>query len=227
VRSAVLLDLYGTLVEPDWAALLKGRTALAERLELDAAAMLRAWESTHAARMMGSYGSLADDLAAVIATVSQGRPVSPGQLSKLADDERENWRHGVRLHADALSALSLLRSSGLRLAIVTNASTEAAGVVDDLALRPRVDDVVASCEAGVLKPELLEVALRRQGLEASDATLVDDEPAQLDAASRLGIGTILVRRSGADPSSAATHPVVSDLRQLAGLLLRTEPARRP
>jgi HAD superfamily hydrolase (TIGR01509 family) len=223
----VLLDLYGTLVEPDWTELLKGRTAIAERLGLDAASALRAWDSTHPARMTGAYGSLADDLAAVFSEASDGRPISFALLSELADEERENWRRGVQLCADALPALSLLRSSGLRLTIVTNASAEAARVVDELGLRPLVDDVVASCEAGVLKPELLEVALRRLRLEAADATLVDDEPAELDAASRLGMDTILVQRSGSDAPDAATHPVVSDLRQLADLLVRAETARRP
>jgi HAD superfamily hydrolase (TIGR01509 family) len=227
VRGTVLIDLYGTLVEPDWAELLKSRAALAERLGLDAAAALRAWDSTHAARMMGSYGSLADDLAAVFSDASEGQPISAALLSELADEERENWRRGVRLYPDALPTLSLLRSSGLRLVIVTNASIEAASVVDELGLRPLVDDVAASCETGVLKPDLLTVALRRLGLEASDATLVDDEPAQLEAASRRGMGTILVQRSGIDASSAATHRVVSDLRQIADLLVRAEAARRP
>lgn len=223
----VLLDLYGTLVEPDWTELLKGRTALAERLGLDASSALRAWDSTHPARMTGAYGSLADDLAAVFSEASDGRPISSALLSELADEERENWRRGVQLYADALPALSLLRSAGFRLTVVTNASAEAARVVDELGLRALVDDVVASCEAGVLKPELLEVALRRLRLEAADATLVDDEPAQLDAASRLGMGTILVQRSGSDAPDAATHPMVSDLRLLADLLVRTEPTRRP
>ena len=53
MRATVLLDLYGTLVEPDWAALLKGRAALAERAGVAAAAAHRAWDLTHAARMTG------------------------------------------------------------------------------------------------------------------------------------------------------------------------------
>jgi putative hydrolase of the HAD superfamily len=225
VRSTVLLDLYGTLVEPDWAALLAGRAALAGRLGLDADAALRAWDNTHAARMTGSYGSLVDDLAAVFAEASDGASISLSLLARLADDELDNWRRGVRLHADAPPALAALRGAGLRLAIVTNASAEAASVVEGLGLRPLVDDVVASCEAGVLKPDLLEVALHRLGLEAADATLVDDEPAQLDAASLLGMATILAQRSGTDGSSAATHPAVSDLRRVSDLVHRAEPAR--
>ena len=230
MRATVLLDLYGTLVEPDWAALLKGRAALAERVGLAAAAAHRAWDMTHAARMTGSYGLLADDLAAIFSQASDGRrsAISARLLCKLADDERENWSRGVRLYPDAMPALNLLRSSGLRLAIVTNASAEAASVVDTLGLRPLVDDVFASCEAGVLKPDLLGVALRSLGVEASDATLVDDEPAQLEGAARLGLGTILVQRSGVSASAATTSGAlaVSDLRQLAGPVVRAEPGRR-
>ena len=133
----------------------------------------------------------------------------------------------MRLYPDAMPALILLRSSGLRLAIVTNASAEAASVVDGLGLRPMVDDVIASCEAGVLKPELLGVALRRLGAEASTATLVDDEPEQLEGAARFGIGTILVQRSGAHPPATNRGArVVSDLRQVAGLVECPEPGPR-
>lgn len=230
MRATVLLDLYGTLVEPDWPALLKGRSALAERAGLPAAAAHRAWDMTHAARMTGSYGLLADDLAEIFSRASDGRAsaISARLLSQLADDERENWSRGVRLYPDAIPALRALRSSGMRLAIVTNASAEAASVVDGLGLRPMVDDVFASCEAGVLKPDLLTVALRSLGVEASDATLVDDEPWQLEGAARLGIGTILVRRSGAEAPARTTAGarVVSDLQQVAGLVVRAEPGRR-
>jgi HAD superfamily hydrolase (TIGR01509 family) len=229
MRATILLDLYGTLVEPDWAALLKGRSALAGRAGVAAAAAHRAWDMTHAARMTGSYGSLADDLAAILSEAADaGRPAfSARQLRQLADEERDNWCRGVRLFPDVMPALMLLRSSGVRLAIVTNASAEAASVVDALGLRPMVDDVFASCEAGVLKPDLLGVALRRLGVDASEATLVDDEPEQLERAARLGIGTILMQRSTARVPAATTPGahVVSDLQQAAGLLVSPEPGR--
>ena len=229
VPPAVLLDLYGTLVEPDWAALLNARAALAERAGVPAAAAHRAWDVTHPARMTGTYGSLADDLAAVFAEASDR--ASPGLsarlLSHLADEERDNWSRWVRPYPDAVPALSLLRSSGTRLAIVTNASTEAASVVESLDLRPLVDGVFASCEAGILKPALLGVALRGLDAAASDATLVDNEPAQLDGAARVGIGTIHIDRSGAGGGGVTTaghHRQVSDLRQTVRLVARSVPA---
>lgn len=231
VASTVLVDLYGTLVDPDWPELLKGRTALAERAGVAPAAASRGWDETHAARMVGAHGSLPGDLAAVFAAASDGgpAPISRALLDHLADDERENWRRGVRLHPDALPALGLLRSLGVRLAIVTNASAEAAGVIDQLSLRPMVDGVFASCEIGVLKPALLAVACYSLDVDAVDATLVDDEPEQLERAAELGIGTILVQRSGTTAprrSGAGDHPVVTDLRQLAELVGGAEPARQ-
>jgi putative hydrolase of the HAD superfamily len=226
VREAVLLDLYGTLVEADWPQLLKGRAALAERVGLSAAAAHGAWDATHVARMKGTYGTLADDLGAVVREASNGSgsppPISSTMSAQLASEERDNWCRGVSCYPDAIPALRRLRSAGLRLAIVTNASAEAAGVIDDLGLRTLVDEAFASCAAGVLKPELLELALRELGLDASDATLIDDEPSQLDRAEELGLGTILIRRSGADapPASPESHHVaLSDLGQVADLLL--------
>jgi HAD superfamily hydrolase (TIGR01509 family) len=228
VRATVLLDLYGTLVEPHWPKLMDGRTAIAERAGLSAAAAHRAWDMTHATRMTGTYGSLADDLAEIFSQASDGSSpaISASLLSQLADEERENWSRGVTLYPDAMPALILLRSLGLRIAIVTNASAEAASVVDSLGLRTVVDEVFASCEAGLLKPDLLLVALRSLGVAAADTTLVDDGPAQLEGAARLGMGTILVQRAGAEASTEPDPPAINDLRQLADLLGRPEPARR-
>jgi FMN phosphatase YigB (HAD superfamily) len=231
VRATILLDLYGTLVEPDWPALLSGRAAVARRAGVAAASAQRAWDMTHAARMTGTYGLLADDLAAIFSEASDGTWSAPSAtlLSQLADEERENWSRGVRLYQDAVPTLELLRSSGSRLAIVTNASAEAASVVDALGLRPLVNDVFASCEAHLLKPHLLGLALRSLGADASDATLVDDEPGQLDGAAQLGLGTILVQRSRADASAATgsgTHRVVNDLRRVADLVVGAGLARQ-
>lgn len=231
MRGTVLLDLYGTLVEPDWAELREGRRAIAERAGVSATAAQRAWDKTHVARMTGAYGSLADDLAALLAEAADGRQpeISAGTLRALADEELRNWRRGVRVYPDVLPALRRLGSLGLRLVIVTNASAEAASVIDELGLRPVVEDVFVSCEVGVLKPALLGVALRTLGVDASDAALVDDEPAQLDGAGELGLTTILVQRTRAGVSRASRagpHPFVTDLGQVANLVAGAEPARR-
>lgn len=223
MTKAVLLDLYGTLVEPDWPRLTCGRDAIADRVGVPAKAAHTAWAATHARRMRGEHGSLEGDLAAVFAAAGGRASERIGGLllAELAELERANWRDGVRLYPDALPALERLRRGGVRLAIVTNASAEAACVVPRLGLDRLVELVLASCEARAMKPKLLDVALRQLGVEPCEGTLVDDEPQQVAAARRIGMNAVLVRRDAPDakPAGDVTREVVRDLTELADLVL--------
>jgi HAD superfamily hydrolase (TIGR01509 family) len=219
VKCALLFDLYGTLAEPDWAALTAGRDAIADRAGVPRAAAHSAWTATHEARMRGQHGSLEGDLAAVLATAGGVRAelVAVDLLAELAATERANWRGGVRLYPDVVPTLSRLRRAGARLAIVTNASAEAAGVIPALGLDGLVDAVFASCDAGIVKPDLFLLALRDLGVARAEAILVDDEQAQVAAATGLGLNAMLIRRDVAGTSLAedASGAVVTSLAQVA------------
>jgi putative hydrolase of the HAD superfamily len=216
MTRAFLLDLYGTLVEPDWAALTAGRDAIADRVGVPRAEAQSAWTSTHEARMRGQHGSLEGDLAAVLAKAGIGSEVTDDLLAELAASERANWRRSVRLYPDVVPALGRLRRAGARLAIVTNASAEAAGVVPALGLDGLVDVVLASCDARTVKPDLLLLALSELGIPRAEAVLVDDEPAQVVAATAMGMRAILIRRGAADISAAgdAATAVVRDMSEV-------------
>jgi putative hydrolase of the HAD superfamily len=230
VTCAVLLDLYGTLVEPDWDALAAGRDAIADRVGVSRAAAHSAWTATHEARMRGRHGSLEGDLAAVFAAAGGvgSDMLTDDLLAELAASERANWRCGVRLYPDAVPTLGRLRRAGARLAIVTNASAEAAGVIPALGLDRHVDAVLASCDAGTLKPDLLGLALRDLGVTRAQAVLVDDEPAQVAAARRIGLDAVLIRRGEAGRTLAGDvpGPAVSDLAEAAEHLFDALPTPR-
>jgi putative hydrolase of the HAD superfamily len=230
VTRAVLLDVYGTLVEPDWPSLTAGRDAIADRAGIDRAAAHDAWSTTHRARMRGAFGSLEADLRAVLAAAApDAEPVGDRLLAELAALEHANWAAGVRLFPDTRPALEALRSAGMRLAIVTNASAEAAAVIPVLGLDVLVDLVVASCQVGALKPELLSLTLDRLGLLPGDATLVDDDPGEVAAARRIGMDAVLFDRR---PGGASTGPdttngvTTTSLREVAELMLRTSSGPR-
>jgi putative hydrolase of the HAD superfamily len=226
VTRAVLFDLYGTLVEADWVMLRAGRDAIADRLGVPRSAARAAWTATHAARMRGEHGSLAGDLAAVRAAAGARDSPDSRLLSELAAFERANWCSAVRLHDDVIPMLLRLRHAGARLAIVTNASAEAAGVIPALGIDALVDVVVPSCNAGVLKPDLLYLALRDLGVSEVEVLLVDDEPQQVAAARRLGMSAVLVDRDAGSRAmpDAPGGAVITDLTQLADLLLSAETA---
>ncbi len=232
-RRAVLFDLYGTLVAPDWPMLSAGRAALARRVGIDPDLALRAWADTHRTRMLGGYGSLEQDLAAVFAlargSATPSTTVDASLLSELADEERVNWRRAVRLYADVPAEIGRLRAAGFGLAIVTDASAEAASVLYELGLDRAVDLTLASCDARSVKPELLDIAVERLGVEPSDITLVDDQPATVAAADERGMRAVLIRRPDApvaDPAASAPGQVIADLGELSALLLGAPPPLR-
>src|SRR4051812_40520842 len=98
--DAVLLDAYGTLLEPDWPRLTAGRDAIADRVGVSRSAARQAWASTHQSRMRGASGSLEGDLAAVFALARPSGTKALGEdlLAELASFERANWSAGVHLY---------------------------------------------------------------------------------------------------------------------------------
>jgi HAD superfamily hydrolase (TIGR01509 family) len=220
--EAVLLDLYDTLVWADWNALRTGRDQLAQRAGAEVLVMREQWARTHDRRMRGLNRGLEGDIAAMLEAC--GVRSTPDLLRDLAVAEYANWAGGVRLYPDVEPELQRLRQAGYRLAIVSNASCEAGGVVAALGLDGLVDTVVLSCDVGALKPEpeILHAALDRLGVAPRHAVLVDDLPANLEAARGLGLRTVLIQRPGgrltAPEEQGVGHPRIRGLEELWGLL---------
>ncbi len=214
---AVLFDLYETLVHPDWEVLQAGRAALATRMGAEISAMLGQWQATHDGRMRGAHGGLEGDLARVLEGC--GIEADDGVLDDLARQEYANWARGVRLYPDTLPVLEALRTRGVRTAIVSNASREAGSAVYALGLDRAVDEVVISCDVGLVKPEpeIFRLTLGRVGVAAGQALFVDDLEANLDAARDLGLRTALIDR-GRVRDVIGTHPRVRSLEELWPLL---------
>src|SRR5207302_3023735 len=178
---------------------------------------------THDRRMRGLNRGLEGDLAAMLEAC--GVLATPDLLRELAAAEYANWAGGVRVYPDVVPELGHLREAGYGLAIVSNASCEAGGVVSALGLDRLVDTIVLSCDVGALKPEpeILHAALERLGVRAGRAVLVDDLPANLEAAQRLGLRTVLMerpggRRMGGPPAEGVEYPTIRELSQLQPLL---------
>ena len=216
--DAILLDLYETLVWPDWTRLDAGRASLAARAGVDHAALREQWRRTHEARMRGTFGGLEADLAEMLDAC--GKRLESDVLRDLAQHECANWAEGVHLYGDVLPQLRRLRLRGLRLAIISNASCEAASVVRTLGLDQVVDEVVLSCEVGAIKPEpaILYLVLERLDVAPHRALLVDDAVVNLDAARALGLHSALMVRTGGESRSVPDYPRISHLGDLWPLL---------
>jgi HAD superfamily hydrolase (TIGR01509 family) len=211
--DALLVDLYDTIVWGDWPRL-SGH--LAGRLGVDIVTLRVGLEATHAGRSTGRYGSVSGDLAAVAEAC--GMVSREPFLSELVTNVVGFLQQNVHLYDDVLPVLRRLRSSGTRVALVSNCDHATRPVVDALGLEREVDSILLSCEVGSAKPDagIFLEALRRLQATAEGSVFVDDQPCYLDGAATLGIRTLRIVR---DPSRSevpepSTPPVISDLAEL-------------
>jgi HAD superfamily hydrolase (TIGR01509 family) len=210
--NALLVDLYDTIVRADWSDL---GAHLARRLGTDPAAVQRAFDSTRPQRAVGRFGSVAGNLAALAAACG----VTPAEalLHDLAAEAVATLRQSARLYDDVLPVLRRLRAGGTAVALVSNCDHATRPLVDALGLEREVDAVILSFEVGSMKPEarIFREALDHLHATTDETVFVDDQPAYLDGAARLGIRTVLMVRDPAGPPPAAgPHPVITSLEEL-------------
>jgi putative hydrolase of the HAD superfamily len=102
-----------------------------------------------------------------------------------------------RLYDDVDSTLRELRGRGLRLGVVSNWDTRLRRISAGLGLDRLVDFMVISAEVGIRKPDpgIFHEALRRAGVEASEAIHVGDLPEEdVEGARRAGVRPVLIDR---------------------------------
>ncbi len=139
----------------------------------------------------------------IIPIFAPGNSDKEGKGKQIADRRKEliiNYAadlvptHGTR-------DLILKMQQGLRLLIASSASSQELSIllkaaeVDDLLDR---DTATTSSDAEASKPEpdLLEVALKRLGIPADRVVMLGDTPYDIEAAKKVGLGTIALRCGG-------------------------------
>jgi D-glycero-D-manno-heptose 1,7-bisphosphate phosphatase len=148
----------------------------------------------------------------------------------------------------ALEGLALLRRAGLRLSVATNQAgvgrgvmslaqlaavhdrmqAEAAahgGALDAVLYCPHAPEQQCSCRKPA--PGLIQEAVARSGIAASDTIVVGDDRRDLEAAERAGVRAVLVRTGKGQRTEellgAGAVPAYDDLRDLARAILAARP----
>ena len=226
--KALLVDLYDTLVWTDWRAL---GERMANRIQVDGAALLRAFEVTHVPRGIGRYRGIRGDLAAIVAAARvtydptrEDQPIPSGNddpfIAELEAELLGYLGEAAHLYDDVRPVLRALRAARTRVAIVSNCDHVTRPLLANLDLEREVDATVLSCEVKSLKPDaaIFEHALKRLGAGVAETVFVDDQARYLDGARALGIGTVQIVRtpSHGEPSEGATHRTITTLADLPG-----------
>jgi len=222
---AVLFDFYDTLAWVDAPVIEAARATLAVEVGVDAAALTGAWRATREERFLGRLGSLEADFRLVLERA--GISLDDDSLARLAAFERRAWLAAVRLYDDALPTLAALRQHGLKLAIVSNCSSQAGEVMEALGITGAVDYLALSYQLGIAKPDPAIFLAACHALDVAPAAclfVADGAFNELDAAAALGMTTVLVvqpHQSKDFGSSRRWHHRVARLAEVVPLATNT------
>lgn len=189
--QAIIFDLFSTLISVSSAAGTPGRHT-AEVLGVDKARWNRACFSEHheicrPSRQLEIIRRLAHSI----------DPSIPLALIEQAANERQQrFDHALRqVEPDILETLRALRGAGIRLGLVSNASTDEVRAWPDSPLADQFDTVLFSCHCGLRKPQpaIYLESLRLLSVTPAQALFVGDGGSQEHlGARRTGIRSLQV-----------------------------------
>jgi putative hydrolase of the HAD superfamily len=224
-RTAVVFDLWGTLIPFPSSVWDTVQARIASALGAGLEEFLSAWQADYAARAVG-------DVEASLRRVCR-------QAGLIADDERIFRVLEMRRAAlagmfvprpDAAATLLQLRARGYRVGLLTNCTSEIPQLWARCPLAPLADATVFSCAERLRKPQLAayELAAARLGVDANDCVFAGDgADGELDGAYAAGMHPVLLRTDDTHPPEAWAGPVIARLSDILTLLPPQAAARRP
>ncbi len=191
--KVIFFDLFHTLINVTTAPGASGRYTAdilgVGREEWNAACFSAAHDITGPTQQHEVIRSLAHSL----------DPSIPIEKIDEAADERQRRFDYALLHVEpeVLSLLQQLRNRGLRLGLISNASTDEVAAWPDSPLSPLFDAAIFSCHCGFCKPqpEIYHHALQRMGVAVTEALFVGDGGSEEhQGARRVGLDNVLLTR---------------------------------
>ena len=176
--QAVIFDLYETLItefDPNW----QPRPNLAERLDLPEAAFNAAWKHKFEARMTGHLSTFAAVLRDI--TFELGQMPNEAIIAQLRQERiQEKAIHFRQIDPAILQMLGRLRVQPIKLGLITNAAPEEVVAWPESELTPFFDEVIVSCEVGLMKPDtrIYHLACERLGVMPEATAFIGDGASQ-------------------------------------------------
>lgn len=132
-----------------------------------------------------------EDMFMEVVRVFDGTKTTEDRIRRLI---RENAKK-KKINTELLELFPALRRSGLKVAILSNNTTDLRKFLEEKGIDKLVDEIVISGEIGFQKPhqEAFDVAFKKLGVRAEEAVFVDDSPKSLEKAAEIGYHPILFK----------------------------------
>lgn len=195
-HRALLFDLFDTLCSIDERVYLAGKAEEARLLEVETEPFVRAWVAAGDDAQKGVLPDLPARVRRAAAVL--GRSPDEATVRRIEQVENDALAAGTSLYPDTLPALTAVRRHpGLKVGLVSNASSAAEPLFERLGLPPFFDRAVFSFRVGAVKPDprIYLAACAELGVAPGDCLFVGDGNAcELDGAKALGMEAVRIER---------------------------------
>ena len=206
--SAVIFDLFGTLVNDFISVAGQSHDELAAILGVPYEPFMRQWREITGRRTLGEFQTVEASIEHVCGAL--GVTVNAEQMAKAVAFRLEYTRRALVPKPDAVATLAQLKHTGFKVGLLSNCSIEIPILWPETQFADLIESPIFSSRERLKKPDkrIYQIACERLGVAPEECLYIaDGENHELNAAAKFGMSPVLIR-----PKSDELH---GDLRQEA------------
>ena len=200
--SAVIFDLFGTLVDDFVSSTGQMNTALATALHVPYEPFTKLWRQTTEMRTIGAFQSVEASIEYVGNLI--GAQITAAQMAKAVEIRLQHIRRALEPRPDAVATLAQLKNESHKIGLLSNCSIEIPILWPETSFADSIDSAVFSSRERLKKPDtrIFQLACERLGVEPDDCLYIaDGENYELTAAAKFGLHPVLIRPSSEESMS--------------------------
>lgn len=194
--SAVIFDLFGTLIDDFAASAGDVHTEMAAALSVPYDQFMIVWNQTLEMRIIGAFESVEANIQHVLNAMNERARVE--QIEQAVDIRMRSIGQVLQPRPDAVSTLAQLKTRGFKLGLISNASIEIPMVWWETPFANLIDEPIFSSRAHLKKPDtrIYDLACQRLAVKPESCLYVGDgEDHELSGAAKVGLHPVLIRAS--------------------------------
>ena len=199
IYSAVIFDLFGTLVDDFASSVGQMHAELAAALAVPYEAFMQLWRQTSAMRTIGAFQTVEASIEHVCGIM--GVQVGAEQMTKAVAIRLQHTRRALDPRPDAVATLARLKDQDYKIGLISNCSIEIPILWPETTFADLVESPIFSSRERAKKPDprIYHLACERLGVMPEHCLyLADGENYELTAAAEVGLRPVLLRTSSQD-----------------------------
>jgi putative hydrolase of the HAD superfamily len=204
--SAVIFDLFGTLIDDFAASVGAMHEEMVEALVVPYERFISQWNQTADMRIAGGFDSVEANIEYVCRAMNV-RP-EPAEIKHAVEIRMKYLRHALQPKSDAINTLNQLKNQGYKIGLVSNCSIEIAILWPETPFSNLIDTPIFSSVARLTKPDerIYHLAIEGLGVMPQSCLYVGDgEDRELTAAAKVGLHPVLIRTSSLHQRKSHSH----------------------